>query len=88
MSAFYFTCDTSDANREGALYLQVEPKMKFGPPNASEALPLDAIRFRTMLAKCLGPLSTREKMLLAAKNSSYKMMRFTPIQVRASRTRA
>lgn len=80
----YLTYENVDNNnqRQGSLYVQVEPKLKVGPATAPKALPLDAIRCQTVLAKCLGPLSTWEKKLLVAKNSGYNMIHFTPIQVR------
>lgn len=83
---FYFTYDKNDAGkRQGALYVQVEPKIKVGPANAPKDLPLDAIRCQTVLTKCLGPLSTWRNKLLVGKNSGYNMIHFTPIQVSLSR---
>lgn len=67
--------------RQGTLYIQVEPKIIVGAQKSSKEIPLDSIRCQTMLAKCMGPLSTWENKLIVAKNSGYNMIHFTPIQV-------
>lgn len=59
----------------------MEPKIIVGPSNAPKEIPLDSIRCQTVLAKCMGPLSTWENKLIVAKNSGYNMIHFTPIQV-------
>lgn len=68
-------------HRQGSLYVQVEPKIIVGSQKTSHHIPLDAIRCQTVLAKCLGPLSTWESKLIVAKNSGYNLIHFTPIQV-------
>lgn len=67
--------------RQGSLYIQVEPKIIVGAQKTKKEIPLDSIRCQTVLAKCLGPLSTWENKLIVAKNSGYNMVHFTPIQV-------
>lgn len=67
---------------QGALYIQVEPLILVGQPNAQQNIPLDSIRCQTVLSKCLGPLSTWESKLLVAKNSGYNLIHFTPVQVK------
>lgn len=71
----------SDRKRQGALYVQVEPKIRIGLQKTARDLPLDSIRCQTVMAKNLGPLSTWESKLLVTKNSGYNLLHFTPIQV-------
>lgn len=73
--------ESRDRKRQGALYIQVEPKIRIGFQKTAQDLPLDSIRCQTVMAKCLGPLSTWESKLLVAKNSGYNLLHFTPIQV-------
>lgn len=73
--------ENRDRKRQGALYVQVEPKIRIGAQKTAQELPLDSIRCQTVMAKCLGPLSTWESKLLVAKNSGYNLLHFTPIQV-------
>lgn len=73
--------ENRDRKRQGALYVQVEPKIRIGAQKTVRELPLDSIRCQTVMAKCLGPLSTWESKLLVAKNSGYNLLHFTPIQV-------
>lgn len=63
------------------MYIQVEPKIVVGSQKSSKEIPLDSIRCQTVLAKCLGPLSTWENKLIVAKNSGYNLIHFTPVQV-------
>lgn len=63
------------------MYIQVEPAIQVGLENLKTHIPLDSIRCQTVLAKCLGPLSTWESKLIVAKNSGYNLIHFTPIQV-------
>lgn len=79
---FYFVYDDNLHKRQGSLYVQVEPQIRVGGAKTSQNLPLNAIRCQTVMAKCLGPLSTWEKKLLVTKNSGYNLLHFTPIQVR------
>lgn len=67
--------------RQGTIYVQVEPKLFIGAQKTLQEIPLDSIRCQTVLAKCLGPLSTWENKLIVAKHSGYNMIHFTPIQV-------
>lgn len=73
----------SNQKRQGAIYVQVEPKIRVGDAKNGRDLPLDSIRCQTVLSKLLGPLSTWEKKLLVAKNTGYNLIHFTPIQVRS-----
>lgn len=75
---FYFTCDGK--TEHGAVYVQVEPKIYVGPAKARKQVPLDSIRCQTVLAKCLGPITTWEAKLRVAKEAGYNMIHFTPIQ--------
>lgn len=68
--------------QQGSFYIQIEPNITVGAEGSKEVIPLDAIRCQTVLAKCLGPLSTWESKLIVAKNSGYNVVHFTPIQVR------
>lgn len=84
---FYFTYAvegdaTASAVRQGSFYVQVEPTITVGGGEdcPRRQIALDAIRCQTVLAKCLGPLSTWEQKLLVAKNSGYNMVHFTPVQ--------
>lgn len=80
---FFFFSGPSNGTpqREGTMYIQVEPIMRVGQSNIQKNIPLDSIRCQTVLAKCLGPLSTWESKLIVAKNSGYNLIHFTPIQV-------
>lgn len=84
---FYFNYDDSDNNnrqlhnqRQGSLYVQVEPKIIVGSAPNNKEIPLDSIRCQTVLAKCLGPLNTWENKLVVAKHSGYNLIHFTPVQ--------
>lgn len=84
---FYFTYDEINNDhlhlhnqRQGSLYVQVEPKIIVGTSKSRKELPLDSIRCQTVLAKCLGSLVTWEKKLIVAKHSGYNLIHFTPIQ--------
>lgn len=78
---FIFNSTERHKKRQGSLYVQVEPKIIVGAQKTTKAIPLDSIRCQTVLAKCLGPLSTWESKLIVAKNSGFNMIHFTPIQV-------
>lgn len=65
---------------QGSLYVQVEPKIVVTVNKVTKEIPLNSIRCQTVLAKCLGPLSTWEKKLLVAKHSGYNFIHFTPVQ--------
>lgn len=67
--------------KQGSLYVQVEPKIIVGAEKSKKEIPLDSIRCQTVLAKCLGPLSSWEKKLIVAKQTEYNLIHFTPIQV-------
>lgn len=75
---FYFTYG-ADGVEQGSLYILIEPRLFVGPPKARKQLPLDSIRCQTVLAKCLGPITTWEAKLQVAKESGYNMVHFTPI---------
>lgn len=79
--SFFFCSKERHQKRQGSLYIQVEPKIIVGAQKSSKEIPLDSIRCQTVLAKCLGPLSTWENKLTVAKNSGYNMIHFTPVQV-------
>jgi hypothetical protein len=44
-------------------------------------IPLESLQTVSVLAKCLGPLSSWKSKLRVAKESGYNMIHFTPIQV-------
>lgn len=77
---FYITY-TKGGEREASFYIQIEPKIFVGSPRAQKLIPLDSIRCQTVLAKCLGPLSTWEAKLQVAKESGFNAVHFTPIQM-------
>lgn len=77
-----FQSNDHHIDRKGSLYIQVEPKIVVGSGKTTKEIPLDSIRCQTVLAKCLGPLSTWEKKLIVAKKTEYNVVHFTPIQVR------
>ena len=60
--------------------MQVEPKIQVGPQKARKTIPLDSIRCQTVMAKCLGPLSTWIPKLQVSHESGYNMLHLTPIQ--------
>lgn len=62
------------------MYVQVEPRIQVGPAKAKKTIPLDSIRCQTVMAKCLGPLSTWSDKLRVAHESGYNMLHLTPIQ--------
>lgn len=68
--------------RRGSIYVQVEPTIRVGggEEQPRRTIALDAIRCQTVLAKCLGPLSTWESKLAVAKHAGYNMVHFTPVQ--------
>lgn len=79
---FFFSLCSADpkTKRQGSLYIQVEPKIVVTADKQTKEIPLNSIRCQTVLAKCLGPLSTWEKKLLVAKHSGYNFIHFTPVQ--------
>lgn len=76
---FYFTF-AKDGAPEASFYIGIEPKIFVGSPKARKLIPLDSIRCQTVLAKCLGPISTWEAKLQVAKESGFNAVHFTPIQ--------
>lgn len=70
----------SAGTKEGSLYVQVEPLIQVGPPNAKRTIPLDSIRCQTVMTKCMGALSTWPAKLQVAHESGYNMLHLTPIQ--------
>lgn len=51
-----------------------------GPANARKTIPLDSIRCQTVMAKCLGEISTWPQKLQVSHASGYNMLHLTPIQ--------
>lgn len=78
---FYFKHKDNKTDKpNGSVYIQVEPTLRVGPPNALNIIPLNSIRCQTVLAKNLGSLDTWESKLRVAKESGYNLIHFTPIQ--------
>ncbi|RLU17593.1 hypothetical protein DMN91_009829 [Ooceraea biroi] len=75
--SFHYYASDQEGKIVASGYLLVDPVLKVGE---DEVLPLDCIQIQTVLAKCLGPLSTWDKKLLVTRNSGYNAIHFTPIQ--------
>ncbi|XP_025406439.1 glycogen debranching enzyme isoform X4 [Sipha flava] len=62
--------------KKGSGYICVDPNLVA----EGKEIPLESLQTVSVLAKCLGPLSSWKSKLRVAKESGYNMIHFTPIQ--------